>query len=100
MNNIKSLGNNAGCNIHKAPPGLENVDPFSLLRISILKQGNRVYLSNLENQFPQPGFLPSQIASKISLDDTMLEIVLPQSFVNPNTKGILKLHFFIVILQI
>nr|XP_027117663.1 polygalacturonase non-catalytic subunit AroGP2-like [Coffea arabica] len=87
MNSIKPLGNGYGYNNNKASPGLENVDPFSFFRISILKQGNRVHLSNLEDQFPQRSFLPSQIASKISLDESNLEKVFPQSFVNPNTKG-------------
>ncbi|XP_027166472.1 BURP domain-containing protein 16-like [Coffea eugenioides] len=87
MNSIKPLGNGYGYNNNKASPGLENVDPFSFFRISIFKQGNRVHLSNLEDQFPQRSFLPSQIASKISLDESNLEKVFPQSFVNPNTKG-------------
>nr|XP_027118644.1 polygalacturonase non-catalytic subunit AroGP2-like [Coffea arabica] len=66
---------------------VQKVDPFSFFRMSVLRQGNRVHLSNLEDQFPQRAFLPSQIASKISLVENNLQKIFPQSFINPNTKG-------------
>ena len=74
--------------------------PFSFFRMSILKQGNRVQLSNLEDEFPQRAFLPSQIASGVSLVETDLQKVFPQSLVTHTQKEMLKLLFFIAMLQL
>ncbi|XP_073313579.1 polygalacturonase-1 non-catalytic subunit beta-like [Primulina huaijiensis] len=47
---------------------INEADVFSFFRLSILKNGNMVHLPNLEESLPDRAFLPSQIASKISLN--------------------------------
>ncbi|KAG8369450.1 hypothetical protein BUALT_Bualt14G0015000 [Buddleja alternifolia] len=47
---------------------LKNIDPFSFFRLSVLKEGNTMYLSNLKATLPYRAFLPPQIASQISLN--------------------------------
>ncbi|KAK4403526.1 BURP domain-containing protein 16 [Sesamum angolense] len=62
-----------------AIPPLEKVDQFSFFRLSTLKEGNVIRLSNLKVSLPYRAFLPSQIASKIPLTSKGLTKIFPQS---------------------
>ncbi|CDP10830.1 unnamed protein product [Coffea canephora] len=73
-----------------SPSHVQHVDPSSFLRISLLKQGSMVHLPDLENQLPQHSFLPSQIASKISIAENDLQKLFPQSLKNPQTKDAIQ----------
>ncbi|XP_027166707.1 BURP domain-containing protein 16-like [Coffea eugenioides] len=73
-----------------SPNVVLHVDPFSFFRLSLLKQGNMVHLSSLENQLPQQSFLPSQTASKISVTENDLRKLFPQSFESPQTKDAIQ----------
>ncbi|GAA0150479.1 hypothetical protein LIER_09411 [Lithospermum erythrorhizon] len=69
-------------------------DPFSFFRLSILKNGNKINLPDLHDIYPSRSFLPSQIASKITLDLSWLKRVFPQSFVSINTKEAIQMTIF------
>ncbi|XP_049412253.1 BURP domain-containing protein 16-like isoform X2 [Solanum stenotomum] len=58
----------------------------SFFRVSILKPGNTIHLDNLVNPYPHRSFLPSQIASKISINSNHLQHLFPQTFTSPFTK--------------
>ncbi|MCD7452378.1 hypothetical protein HAX54_016363 [Datura stramonium] len=58
----------------------------SFFRVSILKPRNTIHLDNLENPFPHRSFLPSQIASKISINSNHLQHLFPQTFSSSFTK--------------
>ncbi|KAL3635052.1 hypothetical protein CASFOL_022106 [Castilleja foliolosa] len=58
---------------------LQNMDPFSFFRISILKGGNTIHLSNLKEHLPYRAFIPPQIASKISLTTKGIAQIFPES---------------------
>uniref|UniRef100_M1CKK0 Polygalacturonase-1 non-catalytic subunit beta n=1 Tax=Solanum tuberosum TaxID=4113 RepID=M1CKK0_SOLTU len=62
----------------------------SFFRVSTLKPGNTVHLDNLVNPFPHRSFLPSQIASKISINSNHLQHLFPQTFTSPFTKDTTK----------
>ncbi|XP_049343395.1 BURP domain-containing protein 16-like [Solanum verrucosum] len=62
----------------------------SFFRVSILKPGNTIHLDNLVNPFPHRSFLPSQIASKISINSNHLQHLFPQTFTSPFTKDTTK----------
>ncbi|XP_015078049.1 BURP domain-containing protein 16-like [Solanum pennellii] len=62
----------------------------SFFRVSTLKPGNTVHLDNLVNPFPHRSFLPSQIASKISINSNHLQHLFPQTFTSPYTKDTTK----------
>lgn len=64
----------------------DEADPNSFFRLSILEQGNRVDLPNLNDQIPPRSFLPSQIASKISTSSNELQKMFPESFALPSAK--------------
>lgn len=66
----------------------------SFFRVSILKPGNIIHLDNLENPFPHRSFLPSQIASKISINSNHLQHLFPQTFSSPLTKDTSKTTIF------
>ncbi|KAL2230373.1 polygalacturonase-1 non-catalytic subunit beta-like [Sesamum indicum] len=63
---------------NKAIP-LEKVDPFSFFRLSILKEGNTIHLSDLKASLPYRAFLPPQIASKITLTSKGIAKIFPES---------------------
>ncbi|CAI9108603.1 OLC1v1008249C1 [Oldenlandia corymbosa var. corymbosa] len=64
-----------------------DADPNSFFRQSILKNGNKIQLPNLNDRIPFRAFLPSQIASKISTTDSNeLQKMFPESFTSPSTK--------------
>ncbi|GFP85225.1 probable polygalacturonase non-catalytic subunit jp630 [Phtheirospermum japonicum] len=58
---------------------LHNMDPFSFFRLSILKEGNTIHLSNLKESLPYRAFISPQIASKISLTTKGLAQIFPES---------------------
>ncbi|KAK6787879.1 hypothetical protein RDI58_016404 [Solanum bulbocastanum] len=62
----------------------------SFFRVSTLKPGNTIHLDNLVNPFPHRSFLPSQIASKISINSNHLQNLFPQTFTSPFTKDTTK----------
>ncbi|KAL3366944.1 hypothetical protein AABB24_011587 [Solanum stoloniferum] len=62
----------------------------SFFRVSIFKPGNTIHLDNLVNPFPHRSFLPSQIASKISINSNHLQHLFPQTFTSPFTKDTTK----------
>ncbi|KAH0663115.1 hypothetical protein KY284_028046 [Solanum tuberosum] len=62
----------------------------SFFRVSILKPGNTIHLDNLVNPYPHRSFLPSQIASKISINSNHLQHLFPQTFTSPFTKDTTK----------
>ncbi|CAN4099133.1 unnamed protein product [Withania somnifera] len=64
----------------------DHLGEVSFFRISILNPGNTIHLDNLENPFPHRSFLPSQIASKISINSNHLQHLFPQTFSSPFTK--------------
>lgn len=64
----------------------EQVDVSLFFRLSSLKQGNKVHLTNLHNKFPERAFLPSQIAYKFSITRSDLQAIFPESLVSPQTK--------------
>ncbi|KAI3470186.1 hypothetical protein Pfo_026849 [Paulownia fortunei] len=70
---VKTYNNN------KAAIPLEKVDPFSFFRLSILREGNTIHLSNLKESLPYRAFLPPQIASKISLSPKRVRNIFPES---------------------
>ncbi|KAI3450275.1 hypothetical protein Pfo_006940 [Paulownia fortunei] len=70
---VKTYNNN------KVAIPLEKVDPFSFFRLSILREGNTIHLSNLKESLPYPAFLPPQIASKISLSPKRVKKIFPES---------------------
>ncbi|GER27890.1 BURP domain-containing protein [Striga asiatica] len=49
---------------------LEKVDPSLFFRLSALKEGNSIRLSDLKESLPHRAFLPARIASRISLTTT------------------------------
>lgn len=72
----------------------KNDDPFSFFRLSTLKNGNQIHLPDLHDVYPSRAFLPSQIASKISIDSSGITRVFPQSFVNSITKEAIQMTIF------
>ncbi|KAL0377087.1 UNVERIFIED_CONTAM: Polygalacturonase 1 beta-like protein 1 [Sesamum calycinum] len=58
---------------------LEKVDRFSFFKLSILKEGNTIHLSNLKESLPYRAFLPPQMASKITLTPKGIAKVFPES---------------------
>ncbi|XP_059302606.1 BURP domain-containing protein 17-like [Lycium ferocissimum] len=64
----------------------DHLGEVSFFRVSNLKPGNTIPLDNLENPFPHRSFLPSQIASNISINSNHLQHLFPQTFSSPLTK--------------
>nr|GMD97753.1 BURP domain-containing protein 16-like [Ipomoea batatas] len=65
----------------------EEADPWSFFRLSVLKNGNKVTLPDLDNKFPNRAFLPSQIATSIRLSESQLQRVFPTALSIPSTKA-------------
>lgn len=66
---------------------IEEADPWSFFRVSILKNGNRITLPGLDNKFPNRAFLPSKIATSIPLSESELQRIFPTALSIPSTKA-------------
>ncbi|XP_019184607.1 PREDICTED: polygalacturonase non-catalytic subunit AroGP3-like isoform X2 [Ipomoea nil] len=66
---------------------IEEADPWSFFRLSILKNGNKVTLPELDSKFPNRAFLPSQIATSFRLRESELQRIFPIALSIPSTKA-------------
>ncbi|KAG9150584.1 hypothetical protein Leryth_008054 [Lithospermum erythrorhizon] len=58
----------------------DKVDPNFFFRLSHLEDGKIVRLPDLKDQFPSRAFLPTQMASKITLTTNEIQKLFPKSF--------------------
>ncbi|CAI9777064.1 unnamed protein product [Fraxinus pennsylvanica] len=56
------------------------VDKFSYFRLSILREGSMLHLSDLEEKIPNRSFLPQELASKISISRKDIRKLFPKSY--------------------
>nr|GMD95043.1 BURP domain-containing protein 16-like [Ipomoea batatas]GME09123.1 BURP domain-containing protein 16-like [Ipomoea batatas]GME09124.1 BURP domain-containing protein 16-like [Ipomoea batatas] len=66
---------------------IQEAEPWSFFRLSVLKNGNKVPLPVLDNKFPNRAFLPPQIATSIRLSESELQRVFPTALSIPSTKA-------------
>ncbi|CAI9777063.1 unnamed protein product [Fraxinus pennsylvanica] len=71
----KVYGNNVAI-----PFQSNKVDKFSYFRLSILKEGNKLHLSDLVEKIPNRAFLPVEISSRISISRKNIRKIFPKSF--------------------